>query len=210
MKYISLLDNINKAFSSFTRPLIIYAAPANIDITKGDYSAIQQDYGSVSRDEMTYEQCSMMIVDGVLISDASLRYFLPRLARAVFQEGANEYLLYRRLEHFDKYPLNQEQKTILDCLITSLKELEQEIETEEDMELKQAQMDWESELLGSEKIDDKLLLAIARGNIDNVKNLIDQEANVNRKDNHGNSSLDIAKYRGHTNIVELLKQVGAR
>ena len=210
MKYISLLDNINKAFSSFAKPLIIYAAPANIDITKGDYSAIQQDYGNVSRDEMTYEQCSMMVVDGVLISDESLCYFLPRLARAVFQEGANEYLLYRRLKHFDKYLLNQEQKKILECFITSLKELEQEIEMEEKRELEQAQMDWDQEILGSEKINDKLLLAIARGNIDNVKNLIDQGANVNIKDNYGNSSLDIARYRENTNIVELLKQVGAK
>lgn len=142
MKYISLLDNINKAFSSFAKPLIIYAAPANIDITKGDYSAIQQDYGNVSRDEMTYEQCSMMVVDGVLISDESLCYFLPRLARAVFQEGANGYLLYRRLKHFDKYPLNQEQKKILECFITSLRELEQEIEMEEERELREAQTDF--------------------------------------------------------------------
>ena len=64
MKYISLLDDIDKAFSNFTKPLIIYAAPANIDITKGEYSAIQQDYCSVSRNEITYEQCSMTIIDG--------------------------------------------------------------------------------------------------------------------------------------------------
>lgn len=141
MKYISLLDDIDKAFSSFTRPLIIYSAPADTDITKGEYSVIQQDYGSVSRDEMTYEQCSMMIIDGVLISDESLCYFLPRLAKAVFQEGANGYLLYRRLKHFDNYPLNHEQKKILECFITSLKELEREIEMEEERELREAQMD---------------------------------------------------------------------
>ena len=210
MKYISLLDDIDKAFSSFTKPSIIYAAPANIDITKGDYSAIQQDYGSVSRDEMTYEQCSMMIVDGILISDESLCYSLPRLARAVFQESGNEYLLYRRLEYLDKNLFSQEQKTILDCLITSLKELEQEIEMEEKRKLEQAQMDWEQEILGSEKINDKLLLAIARGEIDNVKSLIQQGANVNEKDKHGNSPLDIAKYRGHANVVEVLKQAGAK
>lgn len=210
MNYTSLLDDIEKAFSSFTRPLIIYAAPANTDITKGDYSAIQQDYGSISRSEMTYEQCSMMIIDGPLISDESLCYFLPRLARAVFQENGNEYLLYRRLEYLDKNLLSQEQKTILDCLITSLKELEQEIEMEEKRELEQAQMDWEQELIGSEKINDKLFLAIARGEIDNVKSLIEQGANVNEKDIHGNSPLDIANYREHANVVEVLKQAGAK
>jgi hypothetical protein len=210
MKYTSLLNDIEKAFSSFQKPLIIYAASANTDITKGDYSAIQQNYCSISRDEMTYEQCSMMITDGALISDESLCYFLPRLAMAVFQESGNEYLLYQRLEYLDKNLLSQEQKTILECLITSLKELEQEIEMEEERELEQAQIDWEQEIIGSKKIDDKLLLAIARGDIDNVKNLINQGANVNRKDNHGNSPFDITKYRGHTNVVELLKQAGAR
>ena len=210
MKYTSLLDDIEKAFSSFPQPLIIYAAPADTDITKGEYSAIQQDYCSISREEMTYEQCSMMLIDGTLISDESLCYFLPRLARAVFQESGNECLLYQRLEYIDKNLLIQEQKTILDCLITSLKELEQEIEMEEKRELEQAQMDWEQEILGSEQIDDKLLLAIARGDVDNVKSLIEQGANVNEKDNHGNYPLDIAKYRGHTNVVELLKQAGAR
>lgn len=210
MEYTSVLDDIEKAFSSFRKSLIIYAAPANTDITKGEYSAIQHDYCNVSRDEMTYEQCSMMIIDGVLISDKSLCYFLPRLARAVFQESGNEFLLYRRLEYFDKNLLSQEQKTILDCLITSLKELEQEIEMEEQRELEQSQMEWKQEILGSEKIDDKLLLAIARGDIDNVKNLINQGANVNEKDNYGNSPLDIAKYREHTEIVEVLKQAGAK
>lgn len=210
MKYTSLVYDIEKLFSSFTKPLIIYAAPADTDITKGEYSASQQDYCSISREKMTYEQCSMMLIDGALISDESLCYFLPRLARAVFQESGNECLLYQRLEYLDKNLLIQEQKTILDCLITSFKELEQEIEMEEKRELEQAQMDWEQEILESEQIDDKFLLAIARGDIDNVKSLIEQGANVNEKDNHGNYPLDIAKYRGHTNVVELLKQAGAR
>lgn len=52
-------------------------------------------------------------------------------------------------------------------------------------------------------------MAIARGDIDNVKSLINQEANVNKKDHHGNSPLDIAKYRGHSEIFEILKQAGA-
>lgn len=80
----------------------------------------------------------MMIIDGALISDESLCYFLPRLARAIFQENGNEYLLYRRLEYLDKNLLSQEQKTILEPLITSFKKLEQEIEMEEQRELKQA------------------------------------------------------------------------
>lgn len=59
MEYTSVLNDIEKAFSSFTKPLRIYAAPVNTDITKGEYSAIQHDYGDISRSEMTYEQCSI-------------------------------------------------------------------------------------------------------------------------------------------------------
>lgn len=123
MNHTSLVYNIDEAFSSFTKPLIISAAPEDTNITKGEYSAIQQDYCSISRDKMTDEQCSMMIIDGALISDKSLCYFLLKLARAVFQNAGNEYLLYRRLEYLDKNLLSQEQKTILGCFISTLKEL---------------------------------------------------------------------------------------
>lgn len=210
MKYTSLLDDIDKAFLSFEKPSIIYTIPADRDISKGEYLAIQHDFGSISREEMTYEQCAMMLVDGPLISDAALCYFLPRLARAVFQENGNEFFLYRRVENLDKNLFNQEQKNILERLVIKLKELEQEIEMEEERELKQAQMDWEQELAESKKIEDKLFLAIAKGDVNNVQSWIAQGANVNEKDNYGNSTLDIANYRGHTKIVELLKQAGAR
>lgn len=137
MMYDSVLNDINKAFSSFKKPSIIYAAPESGDISKGEYLAIQQDYCGISRDEMTYEQCSMMIIDRPLISDEALCYFLPRLARAVFQENGNEFLLYRRLEYINKNLFNQKQKILLECLIGSLKEVEQELEAEEERELEQ-------------------------------------------------------------------------
>lgn len=158
---------------------------------------------------MTSEQCSMMLIDGTLISDEALCYFLPRLAKAVFEERRNEYFLYNRLEKIDKNLLNQEQRQVVDRLITSLKKLEQEIEMEEEAELKEAQIDWEHELLESEGLENKLLLAISTGDISNVKALIDQGANVNEKDKYGNSPLDIARYGRHTKIIELLQQAGA-
>lgn len=90
---------------------------------------------------MTYEQSSMMIVDGSLISDEALCYFLPRLARAIFRENGNEFLLYRRLEYINKNLFNQKQKILLECLIGSLKEFEKEIEAEEERKLKQWQQE---------------------------------------------------------------------
>lgn len=210
MKYTSLLNDIDKTFLSFRKPSIIYNIPADGDIIKGEYLAIQNDFGGISREAMTDEQCSMMLIDGPLISDEALCYFIPRLARSVFHESGNEYLLYRRLEKLNKNLLSPEQKEVLNYLITSLKALEQEMEMEEETKLEKAQMDWELEMEVSQKLEDKLLLAIARGNIDHVKNLIDQGANINKKDNYGNSPLDIANYKGHIKIIELLKQAGTK
>lgn len=123
MIYSSLINDINEAFSSFKKPSIIYAAPASEDISKGEYLVIQQDYCSILRDEMTYEQCSMMIIDGQLISDEALCYFIPRLARAVFQENGNQFLLYRRLENLNKNFLSQEKKYCWNCLLAVSKSL---------------------------------------------------------------------------------------
>jgi len=47
---------------STLKPSIIYAAPESGDISKGDYW--QSCIFDISRDEMTYEQCSIMIIDG--------------------------------------------------------------------------------------------------------------------------------------------------
>ncbi len=209
MKDDSLLDDINQAFSTFKKPFLIPILPEK-GVLEGEYLAIQRDFDKISKDEMSDEQCSMMICDSWLISDAALCYFLPRLARSVLQKRGLGDLLYSRLEKINETFLNQEQKAILNRLIFILKELEKELEIEEKHDLEQSWKDWEESLLQSENINDKLFLAIARGNINEVKKLINQAANINERDKNGNSPLDIANYKGHTEIVELLKQAGAR
>lgn len=206
----SLLDDVDQAFSNLSKPSIMYTIPTNKILNRGEYQAVQHDFSGISRDEMTDEQYSMMLIDGALISDQALCYFLPKLAKTVFQERRNEDFLYNRLEKLDKNLLNQEQIQVVDRLITSLKKLEQEIELEEEVEVNAAQMDWEQELLQSESLENRLLLAIAQGDIANVETLIDQGANVNAKDKYSNSSLDIARYGRHTKIIELLQRAGAR
>jgi hypothetical protein len=209
MKDNSLLDDIDKAFSGFKKPLLIPILPEK-GVIEGEYLAIQQDFGKISKNEMSDEQCSMMICDSWLLSDEALCYFLPRLARSVLQNRGFEDFLYRRIEKINEALLNQEQKVILNRLIFTLKEVEKELEIEEKHELEQSWADWEEPLLRSENINDKLLLAIAKNNIDDVKKLINQGANIQERDKQGNSPLDIANYKGHTEIVELLKQAGAR
>ncbi|MCP2727757.1 ankyrin repeat domain-containing protein [Limnofasciculus baicalensis] len=209
MKHSYLLSNIEKCFSKFKKPAIIYKIPESGVVTN-DYLDIQRDFGNLLPSEMTDQQCSMMICDGPLISDEALCYFLARIARRVLLQGGLEDLLYRRLEYLDTTLLNREQKFTVNQLIDALKELEKELEMEEKQELEQSWLDWEQVLVESDNINDKLLLAIFRGSLDDVKILIEQGANVNEKDKNGNSPLDIAKYREQSEIVEFLKQVCAR
>ena len=209
MKHSHLLSNIEKGFSQFKKPAIIYKIPESGVVTN-DYLDIQSDFANLLPSEMTDKQCAMMICDGSLISDEALCYFLPRIARRVLLQGGLEYLLYRRLEYLDPTLLDREQKSTVNQLIDALKELEKELEMEEKQELEQSWIDWEQVLVESDNINDKLLLAIFRGSLDDVKILIEQGANVNEKDQNGNSPLDIAKYRGQSEIVEFLNKLGAR
>lgn len=196
MKDKFLLDNLEKLFSGYTKPSIIYNLSPE-EVVTNEYLAIQRDFGSLLKNEMSDEQCSMMICDSWLISDQALCYFLPRIAKMVLQNRGYEDLLYRRLESLNTTFLDQDQKAIVNHLITTLKKIEEEMEMEEKQELEQSWADWEEVRWQSDNINDKLLLAIARGSIDDIKTLINQGANVNERDNQGNSPLDIAKYKGH-------------
>jgi ankyrin repeat protein len=209
MKHSYLLSNIEKGFSKFKKPAIIYKILESGVVTN-DYLDIQRDFGNLLPSEMIDKQCAMMICDSPLISDESLCYFLPRIARRALLQGGLEDLLYRRLEYLDQTLLDQEQKSTVNQLIEALKELEKELEMEEIKELEQSWLNWEQVLVESDNINDKLLLAIVRGSLDDVKILIDRGANVNEKDKNGNSPLEIAKYREQSEIVEFLKQVSAR
>ncbi len=204
--YNYILANLEKVFSNFKKPAIIYKIPESGVVTN-DYLDIQRDFGDLLPSEMTDKQCAMMICDGPLISDVALCYFLPRIARRALLQAGLEDLLYSRIEYLDTTLLDQEQKSTLYQLIEALKELEKELEMEEIKELEQSWVDWEQVLVESDNINDKLLLAIFRGSLNDVKILIEQGANVNEKDKKGNSPLDIAKYRGQSKIVEFFKEL---
>jgi ankyrin repeat protein len=51
--------------------------------------------------------------------------------------------------------------------------------------------------------------AAKKGHIDIVKVLIASGADLNAKDNYGNTALKLAANAGHIEIVELLKEFGA-
>jgi ankyrin repeat protein len=144
-----------------------------------------------------------------MISDEALCYFLPKLANKLLQERGYEDI-YRRLININPAILNSEQKEVIDKIIFTLKELELQLEIEESKELNQAWENWEESLRNSEDINDMLLLAIAKGSIEEVKNLIEQGADIKKKDSKGNSPLDIAEYKGQVEIIKYLQQLSAK
>ncbi|WP_410542724.1 ankyrin repeat domain-containing protein [Wolbachia endosymbiont of Tetranychus urticae] len=58
-------------------------------------------------------------------------------------------------------------------------------------------------------IDSKLLNAAERGDIDEVKHLINEGADVNAKDVYEKTPLHWAAEKGHKEIVEILLKKGA-
>ena len=158
---------------------------------------------------MSEHQCSMMLCDIWMISDEALCYFLPKLANKLLQERGYEDI-YRRLRNINPAILNSEQKEVIDKITFTLKELELQLEIEESKELNQAWENWEESLRNSEDINDMLLLAIAKGSIEEVKNLIEQGADIKKKDSKGNSPLDIAEYKGQVEIIKYLQQLSAK
>ena len=60
-----------------------------------------------------------------------------------------------------------------------------------------------------EELNDKLLDAVYKNNIDKVREAMSLGANVNAADNTGCTPLMLAAYHGHTDIVKLLLKSGA-
>lgn len=209
MKYNHLLNDIERAFSELNRPSIIYAPPALGENVKGEYLAIQQDFGNVSPKEMSEHQCSMMLCDIWMISDESLCYFLPKLANIFLQKTGYEDI-YRRLININSKILTPEQREVINKIIFTLKMLELQLKIEEKEELNQAGKNWEESLKNSEDINNMLLLAIAKGSIEEVKKLIEQGADLKKKDSNANSPLDIAEYKGQVEILKDLQQLSAK
>ena len=54
------------------------------------------------------------------------------------------------------------------------------------------------------------MFAAYEGRTETVKTLIDAGADVNAKHNKGRTTLMVAAKKGHTEIMEILKQAGAK
>ena len=61
-----------------------------------------------------------------------------------------------------------------------------------------------------ERLNNDLIKAAHDGQTEKVLDLIKAGADVNAKDNYGNTALILAAAKGHTEIVDLLKSAGAK
>jgi ankyrin repeat protein len=62
----------------------------------------------------------------------------------------------------------------------------------------------------SQELDKKLIEACKIGDVGGVATRIKEGANVNAKNNLDKSIIDVAKYKGQPEIIQVLKEAGAQ
>jgi hypothetical protein len=123
---------INILESKFTRA----ECPKNITVcSEKDHfkrdeecKSIERDFAGKDRNDMSYNDCSAMIIDGPLIKKEAFLYFLPRLAKAVFEEDGDSFMLLQNLESFNLEAFSKDKADVLKELINELEIIEKETE----------------------------------------------------------------------------------
>lgn len=121
--YTEIIKRTEDFFSKYKRPEYIFIEDCD---RNGDFSSeyddMEKDYLSVPAENFDYNTCTMLITDSAVINDEAMFYFLPRLIKAVFEEGANEFLLLLRLEKIVAED-NESLKSMLDEIKDALKRI---------------------------------------------------------------------------------------
>ena len=122
--YSEIIKKTEEFFSSQKLPDYIFIDDCgrNGDF-KSEYDDMENDYTSTPAADFDYNTCAMLITDSALINDEAMFCFLPRLIKAVFEEGANEFLLLLRLEKIVVED-DEDLKNLLDEIKSSLKKLD--------------------------------------------------------------------------------------
>ncbi len=121
-----IIHQIKRIYGKMPHPDIIVN---DIDDNSYEANSIRKDFGYLEPDKMDALQCSMMIIDSSLITDATLLYFLSALVELTIENNGHYDLLYRRLERVDKDKLTIEQSNVINEIIVYLKNCEVELET---------------------------------------------------------------------------------
>jgi hypothetical protein len=125
----SLITETKNLLKNKTIPKYLFKCDNKITESNSTYFDMNLEYSKLKPNEtMSYNDSAMIIMDGELLKDSTILYFLPRLIIAVFKEEGNEDLLLWRLESIDSSVLNPKKKSLLTKIIKALKEWESLIE----------------------------------------------------------------------------------
>ncbi len=123
-----VLKKVYEAFYAISKPKRISSKSVHID---NERMQIEEYFKNADRDNMSYEEVSMMLVDGALIDPDAYLYFLPKLAETVLIRGADGFLLNLRLKDINYNNLTSKQAEAIESLITILNEIESAFDAED-------------------------------------------------------------------------------
>jgi hypothetical protein len=124
LDYSKLILKVEKEFAVFEKPQRV-TIPGEMS---EEMSLIEADFKKLSREEMTHYDCAMMTIDGALISDEAILYFMPKLVEFTLKDEGHHFLLSQRLKSLDNLKLNETQNLLLKEVITALKDYEDALE----------------------------------------------------------------------------------
>ncbi|MFZ2960403.1 MAG: hypothetical protein WA705_26280 [Candidatus Ozemobacteraceae bacterium] len=118
------IDALKEAFEHRSRPthVRVVGVPGDVALLQ-----IDKDFGSLTREEMSYQNASMMVLDSTLIVPEAFWYFFPRIAELILLENGDYYMLTIRLEELGDYGLNSKEILVKNELVRLLEKLEQEL-----------------------------------------------------------------------------------
>ena len=99
-----------------------------------EMSLIEADFKNLDREKITRDECVMMVIDGPLISDEAILYFLPELVKCTLKDGGHHYMLSQRLKSLDNSKLHITQDLIIKEVIQALKDYEEAEDKEDALE----------------------------------------------------------------------------
>ncbi len=130
----ALLQTTNAVFEKWEEPKLLVEQAHYENPQDYECHSIQEDFVPKSRYDLSYQDCSMLLIDASLITDAAFLYYLPGIAHGVFYDGNDQMFFLSRLRTVDTDLLADDECQVLHDLLLATQELEaywQSLEAEE-------------------------------------------------------------------------------
>ena len=121
-----LLIQLNLQFPD-NGPFEVVTKCAAKDNTNVDYECklVEEQFANKPREELSDYDCSMLIIDSALLLDEAFKYFIPRVAKAVFEDEGDAYMFGNTLKRLKN--LNPMQVKVINSSIKACDEIENEL-----------------------------------------------------------------------------------